>query len=283
MAYPGPRIRKGKPPCQSRISRALHDHERSPSAARCRYDLRLPMLFLGARGARFILTGAALVARTTDASADPSGEGPDNREAAPEARLTFLQYGVAFTGELVLSPGPTCDAARFAEPTAGANSNGSGAPPRCILGDGGGIAFRIGWRGAGPLYLGAAYEVSKQDPNKLYRLAILQQIRGEARYYIPTLRDVEPYAMGGLGIVGYGDEWGVDSIGLGPSLGAGIEWHATRTTVVGIGLSYRLLRMSGFTDSSRATRPDGFVHMIGLEASLEGKEPLQTQPAVTSP
>ena len=76
----------------------------------------------------------------------------------PPTNVVYVQYGVAFTTEVVTAAGPMCD---------------NRAVP-CILGPGGGVAIRAGWRGTGPWYLGGAYELSKQDPNKLLRLAWLE-------------------------------------------------------------------------------------------------------------
>src|SRR5262245_34226532 len=99
----------------------------------------------------------------------------------PPSHVSYLQYGLSFTAELVASPGPMCDDAFAPE-----QGLGPRPPPVCIFGGGGGVAFRMGVRGTGPWYFGGAYEISKQDSTKLYRLAILQQIRGEARYYVDT-------------------------------------------------------------------------------------------------
>lgn len=182
----------------------------------------------------------------------------------PPTSGAFLQYGVSFSAEFVASAGPMCDDAK----QAGARK------PDCILGGGGGVAFRVGWRQGGPWYLGGAYEISKQDPNKLYRLAILQQLRGEARYYIDTGREWQPYAGGGLAVAGYGDEWSVDTWGPGASLSIGAELQITRTTLLGFGLGYRILHFSRFVDSSLSERPPGFSHLVGLDLTLEGRDAL---------
>ena len=108
----------------------------------------------------------------------------------PPSHVVYFQYGVAFATEQVIAPGPICD--------------NESIP--CILGAGGGIAVRAGWRSSGPIYLGGAYELTKQDPNKLYRIALLQQARAEGRYYFMTARVTEPYAAVSVGVAGYGNE-----------------------------------------------------------------------------
>lgn len=183
------------------------------------------------------------------------------RAPPPPTNVVYLQYGVAFTAEVVTAAGGIC--------------NNVTVP--CILGTGGGITIRAGWRGTGALYLGGAYSFSKQDPNKLLRLAILQQARAEARYYLATGRVVEPYGTIGLGIAGYGSEWAVNTYGPTGFVGVGLEAQVTRRIVVGIALAYRLLRFKSFTDSSGADRDGGLARFVGLDFVLEQREPIFTQ------
>jgi hypothetical protein len=179
----------------------------------------------------------------------------------PPTNVVYVQYGVALTAEAVSAAGPICD--NVAVP--------------CILGPGGGVAVRVGWRGIGAWYLGGAYELSKQDPNKLLRLAILQQARAEARYYFVSGRDTEPYLSGGLGVAGYGNEWGVDTWGPAGFLGLGLETQITRRTVVGVALAYRLLYFQKFTDTTGAPRDAGVAQLIGLDFVLEQRDPIYTE------
>jgi hypothetical protein len=177
--------------------------------------------------------------------------------APPPLNTPFLQYGVAFTAEFVPSAGPMCPTAR-----------------ECILGSGGGIAARVGRRSAGPWYFGGAYELSKQDPNKLYRLATLQQLRGEARYYISTGRDTQPYGAFGAGFVGYGNEGSFDTYGPMAFLAIGIETQISRRTVVGIAIAYRAMFFRDFNDPLDETRRAGVAQIFGIDVSLEGRDPL---------
>lgn len=179
----------------------------------------------------------------------------------PPSNVVYLQYGVAITAEVVSAPGPICD----------------NVSVPCIIGPGGGIAIRVGWRGTGPWYLGGAYEFSKQDPNKLLRLAILQQARFEGRYYFVSGRDTEPYLSSGAGVAGYGNEWGVDTWGPGGFGGIGIETQITRRTVVGVALAYRLMYFQSFRDTSGAFRDSGITQLIGLDLVLEQRDPIFTE------
>lgn len=174
----------------------------------------------------------------------------------PPSHVVYFQYGVAFAMEQVLAAGPICDDTTVP----------------CILGPGGGFAVRAGWRSPGALYLGGAYELTKQDPNKLYRIALLQQARAEARYYFATARITEPYASLGLGVSGYGNEWAIDTWGPGGSLGAGIEYQITRRTVVGLALNYRLLYFSRFQDTAGSVRDGGVAQLLGLDLVLEQRD-----------
>lgn len=179
----------------------------------------------------------------------------------PPTNVVYLQYGVALTAEVVSAAGPICD----------------NVTVPCILGPGGGVAVRVGWRGIGAWYLGGAYELSKQDPNKLLRLAILQQARAEARYYFVSGRDTEPYLATGLGVAGYGNEWGVDTWGPAGFLGLGLETQITRRTVIGVALAYRLLYFQKFTDTTGAPRDAGLAQLIGLDFVLEQRDPIYTE------
>lgn len=176
----------------------------------------------------------------------------------PPTSYAFLQYGVAFTAEVVSAAGPICD----------------NATVPCILGAGGGVAVRAGWRGSGPLYLGGAYELSKQDPNKLYRLAILQQARAEARWYFLTAREIAPFGAAGAGVSGYGNEWSVDTWGPQGFLGVGLEAQISKHTLVGIAAAYRFLWFKSFTDTSGADRSAGLAQIFGLDLMLEQRDPI---------
>lgn len=214
-------------------------------------------------------------ATPTPTPSPPIAEGVAGLEAAgrpiidtekalpPPTNVVYFQYGVSFTAEVVSTPGPICD----------------NVTVPCILGPGFGLAVRAGWRGAGPWYLGGAYEFSKQDPNKLLRLAILQQMRFEARYYFVSGRVTEPYLSGGAGIAGYGNEWTVDTFGPMSSLGVGVEAQITRRTVVGVAANYRLVYFKSFNDTTGAARDAGVSQIIGIDLVLEQREAIFTQGA----
>jgi hypothetical protein len=227
-----------------------------------------------AMAATILLTGASAQAQpqaapatptpsTTSPAAEPRTPAETSRltrdlESAPPppSHVVYFQYGVAFAAEQVLAAGPICD--------------NTSVP--CILGAGGGIVVRGGWRSSGPLYLGGAYQLTKQDPNKLYRIALLQQARAEARYYFTTARITEPYAMLGLGVAGYGNEWAIDTWGPTGSIGAGIEYQISRRIVVGLAAAYRLLHFSRFTDTAGSERSPGIAQLFGLDLVLEQRD-----------
>ena len=102
--------------------------------------------------------GAGLASAGGLARADETAPDTEVFASPPPPRLAYIQYGVAFTVEGVAFAGPVCAGADASRP--------------CILGSGGGIDIRVGWRPSEAFYIGGAYEFSKQDPNKLFRLAI---------------------------------------------------------------------------------------------------------------
>jgi len=224
-----------------------------------------------------IVSTLALVLYAPRAAAQDDASHPDigdlpitgTATAPPPSNARYIQYGIAFTGEFVgilSSPGPMCDDA--------VNASGQ-HESTCILGSGGGVAGRLGYRTAAAWYFGAAVELSKQDPNKLYRLALLKQLRAETRYYFRPEMQTQPFVSGGLGVAAYGNEFDVtDTFGPLASLGIGAETQISRRTVFLVGLSYRLMYLSRFTDTSGANRPAGIATLLGIDLALEERDPL---------
>jgi len=185
-------------------------------------------------------------------------------ERRPPTSLHFLQYGVALTSESVASQGDVCPPSATAP---------------CILGPGLGATIRVGYRTRGPFYLGGAYQFTRHDSSNLLRLAILQQLRGEVRYYLDQGTRLMPYWLAGLGGCLYGNEWGVQTGGATTSLGGGIEFQASESAAVGAALAWRALLLRGWTDNASERRADryfgfGLAHLITFELVLEIRDPL---------
>lgn len=183
----------------------------------------------------------------------------------PPISSHYLQYGVALTGETVVTAGEVCP------------RGGESLP--CILSDGGGLTVRVGYRSRGPWYLGGAYEFSRQDSANLLRLAILQQLRGEARFHLVRATRLTPYLGAAVGGLVYGNEWGLDTWGGCSAVGAGLEFQVTPSLVLNVAALYRQLFMRRWTDSggqARAQGPLGFglAHIVALELGFEIREPL---------
>jgi opacity protein-like surface antigen len=181
----------------------------------------------------------------------------------PPISSHYLQYGVALTGETVASAGEICPR----------------ATDNCILGDGGGLTLRMGYRSRGPWYLGGAYEFSRQDSANLLRLAILQQLRAELRVHLTRVTRLSPYVGAALGGVIYGNEWGLDTWGGGSAIGVGLEFQVTSSIVLNIATNYRQLFLRRWRDGAaqlRAAGPldFGLAHIIALEFGFEIREPL---------
>jgi len=192
----------------------------------------------------------------------PSAAKADERAA----RVTqhYLQYGVGFAAETVPWPGAICPA---------------NAQAPCILKSGVGLAVRVGYRTRGPVYLGGAYEFSRQESSNLFLLAILQQLRGEGRYYLREDTRLAPYLAAGVGGALYGNEWGFDTGGILAFLGAGLEFQVSSTSVVGAAVGYRPMVFRRWRDSAGQVRADdlfgfGVAHLITLELTFEVRNPL---------
>jgi hypothetical protein len=183
-------------------------------------------------------------------------------EQPPPSTTDYLQYGVGLAAESVVSAGGICPPDSLAP---------------CILGSGLGLAIRAGYRSRGPWYGGGAYEVSRHSSSNLLRLAILQQARGEVRYYFDQGSRLTGAATAALGAAVYGNEFGAETGGLSLHLGALAEYQLSRTTVVGFAAGYRPLVLRSWTDSAGQYRGSqyGFAvaHVVGLEVTLELRDP----------
>lgn len=173
--------------------------------------------------------------------------------------LHFVQYGVGLATESLLSPGSVCPAS---------------ADTPCILGPGLGIALRLGYRMHGPFYIGGAYEATRHDSANILRLGILQQLRSEGRLLFDHGTRLSPYGQGSLGVAAYGNEWGADTVGPSVGLGAGLEYQASASAVVGLAVTWRGLALCSWTDGAGQQRANGFwgfglSQWLGIELTLE--------------
>ncbi|HKO92867.1 MAG TPA: hypothetical protein VJU61_17045 [Polyangiaceae bacterium] len=182
----------------------------------------------------------------------------------PPITAHYLQYGVALTGETVLSAGEICP---------------ESIDQPCILDDGGGLTVRMGYRSRGPWYLGGAYEFSRQDSSNLLRLAILQQLRAELRLYLTRVTRFAPYVGIEAGGAIYGNEWGYDTWGITSAFGLGVEFQVSPSIVLNLGALYRQLFLHSWTDSAGKPHANGpldfgLAHIMVLEFGFEIRDPL---------
>jgi hypothetical protein len=198
----------------------------------------------------------AVAAPSTPAAPIAPGASSESVVAPPSSQHQYIQYGVGLAAEVVGSPGPICPNVT-----------------NCILGSGGGLDVRVGWRPLDRIYIGGAYEMSKQDPNQLYRLGILQQLRAEGRRYFPTGKEVSPFVLVGAGASAYGNEWRVDTWGVNATLGGGLEVELGGAAVV-LSVAYRPMYFQAWADSSGIPHDSGIAHFFSLEASIEAKDQL---------
>jgi hypothetical protein len=203
-----------------------------------------------------LLTSAAALASADATAEEATFAAGQSVSAPPKSQHTYLQYGAALAAEGVASAGPICKDV----------SN-------CILGSGGGVAARAGLRSSEVLYVGGAYEMTKQDPNQLYRLGILQQARAEGRRYFPGGHESAPFLLVAAGIHGYGNEWGIDTWGIDGSLGAGLEVELGGP-VLELSLAYRAMYFRAWTDTSELQHDSGIAHFVAFEVSIEAKDAL---------
>ncbi len=215
-------------------------------------------------------TSASTVAPTA-ASPPPDSAPPDSNGVSPTRgihlignrptplHVDYAQYGLAFGGDFDLASGGIC-------PTK--------AVTPCIIGSGGGLTLRGGYRPAGPWYFGAAYQFSKLDSDNLIRLAIFQQLRFETRYFLDFGSRITPFLEWGGGGCVYGNLWGVSTGGAIVRGGVGFQFEITRFVVVGMALAYSPALLAGYTDATNQKRDTGITHFLHFEVLLELKSEL---------
>lgn len=214
-------------------------------------------------GKRIDASGPSAAAEAPSSPAPPPAvsppPAPPEPTRPPPLHVEYAQYGVAIAAELLLDSGAVCPEGGGVE---------SGLNP-CIVGSGGGLAVRAGYRSPGPWYVGGAYEFIKMDSSNLYRLGIFQQLRAEMRYYADIGYRAAPYATWGVGGVAYGSEWGIDTGGALGMVGAGVEVEVSRVAVLGVALTYRPVILAGWRDTAGHLRSTGLVQLFALDLLLE--------------
>lgn len=195
-------------------------------------------------------------AGTADVS--PSGDvgGAGTAPLVPRQSRGYTLGGVGFATEVVLSPGALCR--RTDEP--------------CAFGSGAGIFATGGYRFPSGWSVGGTYEMTKHESNKIYRLAMLQQLQFNVRYLAPSGRAVAPWAGGGVAAIGYGESWGFDTGGGSAFLEGGAEIQLSRSSSLRLGAAYRGLVFGGYVDSATQKRPAAFAQTLGLIVALESHD-----------
>ncbi|WP_437959283.1 hypothetical protein WME76_06265 [Sorangium sp. So ce119] len=173
----------------------------------------------------------------------------------PPLHVEYAQYGVALAAEISLDAGAACPR--------------SGPLYSCILGSGGGLAIRSGYRSPGPWYFGGAYQFTKMDSSNLYRLGIFQQLRAEMRYLPDIGYRAAPYFSAGIGGVIYGNEWGAETGGALIFGGVGVELEVSRRAVLGVSCVYRPVLLAGWKDTANYERATAIAQFVGFELLLE--------------
>ncbi len=180
--------------------------------------------------------------------------GTPGGSAPPPLHVEYAQYGVSILALMDINSGAMCAKAALLP---------------CILGSGGGLTIRAGYRSPGPWYVGGAYAFAKLDSSNLFRLGIFQQLWAEVRYYPDTGSRLAPFATWGLGGVTYGNEWGVETGGAMLFAGGGLQFEVSRKAVVGLDFVYKPSLIAGWTDTAGIARPTGVANFVGLDIQLE--------------
>jgi hypothetical protein len=116
------------------------------------------------------------------------------------------------------------------------------------------------------------YGFSKVNTNNLLPFGVLQHGAGEVRYLFNLGQRTEPYVTAGAGGLAFGNEWHVETFGVASFGGGGFEVQLSRTTVVGVALTYRPMLIFAWTDQAGQARDTGLAHYWGLEVTMEARE-----------
>ena len=185
----------------------------------------------------------------------PTGAPPPPRADHPAPlQVDYVQYGLAIGGDFALDTGGICP---------------SNEVTPCIIGSGGGLTLRGGYRPSGPWFIGGAYQFSKLDSNNLFRLGVLQQLRAEMRYAFDFSSIVSPFIEWGLGPCIYGNLFGADTGGAVARIGGGVSFELTRFAVIGASLTYQPVLLVGYTDTTKQKRDTGVTQFLHLEFTIE--------------
>lgn len=224
------------------MTKALSEHKRSR----------------GFRGAGLALAALAPLTFARSASAQTA-------TAPPPTSVEYLQYGVSLHTLTLLEPGDVCPEAT--------------KDAACIIGSGGGLGLRVGYRSRGPFYAGASFQLSRLNSSNLLRLAILQRLTVDGRYYLDRGNRLTPYLAAGVGGAIYGNEFSAATGGLALSLGFGLEYQISERAVVTLQPVYQPVIFRRFTDAlgrSLADGPLGFglAHWLAVQVVIEARDPL---------
>jgi hypothetical protein len=196
----------------------------------------------------------ALLALPPSVRADePGPRGEQEPPKPPPLHVDYATYGVSLAADILADSGATC--------------RDAGVP--CILGSGGGLVLRGGYRSPGPWYIGGAYQFSTTDSSNIYLLGVLQQLRAEMRFVHDLGYRTTPYYTWGLGGVVYGNEWGVETGGGTAFGGVGLEIQISRLALLGIGVHYQPIVFAGFTDTADYERDPGMAQYVRIELQFE--------------
>jgi hypothetical protein len=197
-------------------------------------------------------TAATAAATATIRDNKQADDGMPVRPARIEPRYMF-HYGVGASADSVVGAGQMCPDS-----------------DQCILGSGAGVQVRFGISIDHKIYGGLTYSVAKMDSAKVYRLATLQQIRGEFRRIFLSENRLRPLLIASAGILGYGNEWSFATFGPSASVGAGAEIDLTHTLTAMASLSYRLGYLGGFDATAETKRGGSVVQFLCLEIAIDG-------------
>lgn len=141
----------------------------------------------------------------------------------------------------------------------------------CVYSNGGGVGGHVERRWPSGPAVGLAYELGFVNSNGVFELGLIQELRGQAKYYFLPRSLVHPFVGGGVGAVIFGDTFRVATAGVSVTAIVGLELELTELLSAFVTLPVRAIRFAPFTagrDGVRRAADGDFSVTAALQLGL---------------
>lgn len=141
----------------------------------------------------------------------------------------------------------------------------------CVFSGAGNVGAQIERRWPSGPAVGLSYELGFVNSNAVYELGLLQELRGQARYYFLPRSLLHPFIGGGVGAVVFGDTFRIATAGVSATAFVGVELEMTELLSVFVTLPVRAVRFGAFTtdrDGVRRASDGNFTVTASLQVGI---------------